>query len=375
MKNISRKPVASTSPPGAAPASSASRPTSTTSAPSITSSPSVTTLPSIVSPPEELDKETLSTSVALYKQHSRPGSYIQPNSPPSDEPFPTLEIPTNKPEITSGFPYNQKLFQLHVAPDEWTQFSDELIHASRLSTLEKCAVWTVGVGVGLVSTTLAPGYYSAKAMRNSRIAKKVERSQKGEGELETTLRNWNEGVFQNKGFRVWLRLPREKQAKIDGSPVDKKTKKDKKKDSKKDAKGKDEDENASNRSDSLPSSTVQPDTIPTFEAEKQGSKVEPKESRSAKKKREKKEAKALERHFTLMIEDIRKPVSAEELLQVGVVKIEDGGDNTPRAPSSQGNPPEYTFTSQGNPVELEETSLSYTPSSVLNDRGIHEMSA
>ncbi|KAK2790465.1 hypothetical protein FQN53_009489 [Emmonsiellopsis sp. PD_33] len=369
MKNISRKPV-----PGAAPASSASRPTSTTSAPSITSSPSVTTLPTIVSPPEDFDKETLSTTAALYKQHSRTGSYIQPNSPPSDEPFPTLEIPTNKPEITSGFPYSQKLFQLHVAPDEWSQFSDELIHASRLSTLEKCAVWSVGVGVGLVSATLAPGYYSAKSMRNSRIAKKVERSQKGEGELETTLRDWNEGVFQNKGFRVWLRLPREKQAKIDGDPVDKKSKKDKKKDSKKDTKDKDESENASNRSDSLPSSTLQPDTIPTFEAGKQGSKVEPKESRSAKKKREKKEAKALERHFTLVIEDIRKPVSPEEILQVGVVKIDGSGYNTPRVPSSPLKPPGYTFTSQGDVVELEETSVSYTPSAVLNDRGIHELS-
>ncbi|PGG95855.1 hypothetical protein AJ79_09836 [Helicocarpus griseus UAMH5409] len=282
---------------------------------------------------------------------------ILPNSPPPEETFPTLEIPANGPELASGFPYNQRLFQLHISPDEWTQFSDELAHSARLTTLEKCAVWTVGIGTGIVATPLAAfsGYYAGKSMKNRRVAKKVRQGQKGKGELETTLSDWNENVFRDKGFRVWLRLPRAEQKKLEEKLEEKLEKKDGGKKGKGEREDEDDDSNASAslRSSQLGPVADQADSKPGFKADVI-------ESASARKKREKLEARKLERHYALVVEDIRKPLGAGQSLEFGVVEIDDG------ASSTRGDPPEYA-------AELHETALP--PGAVLHSRGIHEMEA
>ncbi|PGH36958.1 hypothetical protein GX50_00193 [[Emmonsia] crescens] len=324
------------------------------------------------------------TDSSLYRQHSSQNSSIQPHTPPQAEPFPTLEVPTNGQEIASGFPYNQRLFQLRVGPDEWTQFCDELAYAVRLTVLEKCAVWSVGVGVGIVATSALavfgpiPGYYAGKGFKNSRVAKKVRRSQKGKGELEITLSTWNENVFRDKGFRVWLRLPRRKQERLES----KMEKKNRKKMNKEDSDDVDvaDDINASISSLSSPHNphadrsplSPQSDT-------KLGFKVEPKESIAARKKRVKLEAKRLEAHYTLMVEDIRKPIGEEELLQFGVIEIEDDESSrsvaSSQVSSSRGDPPEYDSAtdSHDSVAEIEETCLP--PSAVFPSRRIHELAA
>ncbi|EER38918.1 conserved hypothetical protein [Histoplasma capsulatum var. duboisii H88] len=316
----------------------------------------------------------------LYQQqYSSEPSSILPHAPPLEELFPTLELPTNGPEISSGFPYNQRLFQLHVSPDEWTRFSDELAYAVRLTVLEKCAVWSVGVGVGLVATgALAvfgpiPAYYAGKGIKNSRVAKKVRRSQKGKGELEVTLSNWNENVFRSKGFRVWLRLPRRQQEKLDSKMEKSERKK---------MNNEEYDDIDVNDSTSSLSSKHNPhaDRSPLGPQSdsKLGLKVEPRESMAARKKREKLEAKRLETHYTLMVEDIRKPIDEEELLQFGVIEIEEPESNRSLASSpvsSRGDPPEYDSPtdSRGSLVELEETCLP--PGAVLPSRGIYELAS
>ncbi|OAX84329.1 hypothetical protein ACJ72_01299 [Emergomyces africanus] len=299
------------------------------------------------------------------------------------EPFPTLEVPTNGPDIASGFPYNQRLFQLRVGPDEWTQFSDELAYAVRLTMLEKCAVWSVGVGVGIVASgALAvlgpiPGYYAGKGIKNSRVAKKVRRSQKGKGDLEITLNSWNENVFRDKGFRVWLRLPRREQEKLE-TKMDKKDR-DKKKMNDTENGDMDDDINGSTSSLSSPHNThADRSPLNPQSDSKPGFKVEPKESMAARKKREKLEAKRLEMHYTLMVEDIRRPIGEEELLQFGVIDIGDHEINRSAASSpvsSRGDPPDYDSAtdSHGSVAELEETCLPM--SAALPARGVHEMEA
>ncbi|OJD19115.1 hypothetical protein AJ78_00901 [Emergomyces pasteurianus Ep9510] len=340
----------------------------------VPSSPAVSLAP--IPPPEGKESDPL-----LYRQHSSENSSIQPHTAPPEEPFPTLEVPTNGPDIASGFPYNQRLFQLHVGPDEWTQFSDELAYAARLTILEKCAVWSVGVGVGIVATSALavlgpiPGYYAGKGVKNSRVAKKVRRSQKGKGDLEITLNNWNENVFRDKGFRVWLRLPRRKQEKLET----KMNKKNREKMNKTENDDMDDDINASTSSLSSPHNTHGDHSPLSPQSDsKPGFKVEPKESMAARRKREKLEAKRLELHYTLMVEDIRKPIGEEELLQFGVIDIEDHESNRSAASSpvsSRGDPPDYDSAtdSHGSVAELEETCVPL--SAALPSRGVHEMEA
>ncbi|KLJ09733.1 hypothetical protein EMPG_14856 [Blastomyces silverae] len=331
-----------------------------------------TSIPPIVPP------ESNGVGSSIYRQYSSENSSIQPHTPPQAELFSTLEVPTNGPEIASGFPYNQRLFQLHVSPDEWTQFCDELAYAVRLTLLEKCAVWSVGVGVGIVAVgALAvfgpiPAYYAGKGVKKSRVAKKVRRGQKGKGELEVILNTWNENVFRDKGIRVWLRLPRRKQEKLEH----KTEKRERKKLNKEDADHIDDNVNGS--TSSFSSRSNNPLSPPSDS--KLGFKVEPKESIAARKKREKLEAKRLETHYTLMVEDIRKPIGEEELLQLGVIEVVEEPESTRSSASSspvssRGDPPDYDSAtdSRASIAELEETCL---PSgAALPSRGVHELAS
>ncbi|OJD20385.1 hypothetical protein ACJ73_08283 [Blastomyces percursus] len=344
--------------------------------PVLSPTPAPTTSNSPIATPESNGVDS-----SIYRQSSGENSSIQLHIPVQAELFLTLEVPTNGPEITSGFPYSQRLFQLHVSPDEWTQFCDELAHAVRLTLLEKCAVWSVGVGVGIVATgALAilgpiPAYYAGKGVKKSRVAKKVRRSQKGKGDLEVTLNTWNENVFRDKGIRVWLRLPRRKQEKLEH----KMEKRERKKMNKED--GDNIDDVNSSRTPSLSSrSNTHTDRNPLSPPSdsKLGFKVEPKESIATRKKREKLEAKRLETHYTLMVEDIRKPIGEEELLQIGVIEVEEpesAGSSASSPVSSRGDPPdnESATDSRGSVAELEETSL--LTGVVLPSRGIHELAS
>ncbi|PGH02316.1 hypothetical protein GX51_04757 [Blastomyces parvus] len=317
----------------------------------------------------------------IYQQVSSENNSIPPPTRQQSELFSTLEIPTNGPEIASGFPYNQRLFQLHVSPDEWTRFCDEMAYAVRLTLLEKCAVWSVGVGVGIVATSALavlgpiPAYYAGKGVKNKRVAKKVRQSQKGKGDLEVTLNTWNDNVFRDKGFRVWLRLPRRDQQKLEH----KMEKKGRSNTNKEDSDKIDDEVNGSVSSFSSRSNTYTDRRPLSPQSDsKQGFKVEPKESIATRKKREKQEAKRLETHYTLMVEDIRKPIGEEELLQFGVIKVEEPG--TARSPtssvaSSRGDPPDYDSATESRTSVAELEAVSLPIGAVLPSRGIHELAS
>ncbi|EEH49514.1 uncharacterized protein PADG_05593 [Paracoccidioides brasiliensis Pb18] len=314
--------------------------------------------------------------LSLRRQYSSENS-ILPHSPPKVELFPTLEIPTVGPEISSGFPYNQRLFELHIAPDEWTRFSNDVAHAARLTTLEKYAVWSVGLSIWIVASgALAvlgavPGYYAGKGMKNSRVAKKVRRSLKGKGELETTLSTWNENIFRDKGFRVWLRLPKQDQEKLqnrlEGGNLKRQSKE-----------GDDNDD----RNDTASACSTQPSLqsghpLSRQSDSKPGFKVEPKESVAARRRREKLEAKRLEKHYTLMVEDIRKPIGQEEILEFGVIEIEDTGSASTASSvvSSPQDPPEYESIQDNCSSMSELGGECLSSGAALRYRGIHELEA
>ncbi|EGE83697.1 hypothetical protein BDDG_06642 [Blastomyces dermatitidis ATCC 18188] len=322
---------------------------------------SPTTSISPIAPPESNEGDS-----SIHRQYSSENSSIQPHTPAQAELFSTLEVPTNGPEIASGFPYNQRLFQLHVSPDEWTQFCDELAYAVRLTLLEKCAVWSVGVGVGIVATgALAilgpiPAYYAGKSVKKSRVAKKVRRSQKGKGDLEVTLNTWNENAQTGEAGAQDGKEGRKKMNKEDGDDIG-------------------DDVNGSTPSLSS-RSNPHADCSPLSRSSnsKLGFKVEPKESMAARNKREKLEAKRLETHYTLMVEDIRKPIGEEELLQIGVIEVEEpeSARSSASSPvSSRGDPPDYDSTtdSRGSVAELEETCLP--TGVVLPSRGVYELAS
>ncbi|KAM5451320.1 hypothetical protein McanMca71_006429 [Microsporum canis] len=175
------------------------------------------------------DESQNEKSRPLQTCHSpKPLSPISPSSSsptsPSSSALGTLlesnpnifEVRTNKANVESGFSYHQRLFENHVPPAEWKQFSDEMVEAFALTTSEKIAAWTVGISVGLVSAVpllvfgAAPGYYAGKAVNAMSIETKVKDYLQEEGELVSVLKRWNNTSFKNRGLYVRLALPRKK---------------------------------------------------------------------------------------------------------------------------------------------------------------------
>lgn len=100
-----------------------------------------------------------------------------------------------------------------MTPDQWLQFTAEVIQAAKLTFAEDAAAWTTGVTTGALSSPLllvfAPvvGYYAGKSVHKKTVVKKVRDKLATEGPLRATLRQWNEGVFLERGIQLWLEPP------------------------------------------------------------------------------------------------------------------------------------------------------------------------
>jgi hypothetical protein len=174
-------------------------------------------------------------------------SSTMPNPPTTTKPETKLpkagaRLKTAKANLSSGFPYNNALFNLHVSPDSWSEFSNEVVKATKLSLAEKTLVWGASIGVGLGTGFLsssylgvlgvAPAMIAGKVIYDKRLTQKVKDGLKSDevGGLDSILRKWNEEVFADRGFCVILEIPQEadKQEK-DREAQDKKDEKENKK--------------------------------------------------------------------------------------------------------------------------------------------------
>ncbi|PGH27009.1 hypothetical protein AJ80_01393 [Polytolypa hystricis UAMH7299] len=277
----------------------------------------------------DITRKPIEPQVQSPKIDTSVGSFS--TEPKLQQPFSSFEIPTIGPSPYSGFQYNQCLFELGVAPDEWTRFGADFANALQLRLSEKWAVWSVGVGVGIVSNIPLPvvgtasGYYAGKAMKDRSIAKKVRG---GCDELDTMLRHWNEEVFKEKGFRVAVYVPKSRQK----GPKD----------------SKDEDEDLKEKNDTNKKGDNKGD------------------------KKEKKEAKKLEKYYTVVVEDLALPkAGVGELAGHEIMELE-----TPQTPcptySSPLEPPAYRLNEF--PAELDDSGV-HRPRQKERTQEIYEMAA
>ncbi|CZR52836.1 uncharacterized protein PAC_02713 [Phialocephala subalpina] len=95
----------------------------------------------------ELPDNRNSVATTQFGRHELPSQKSQNNlqqaayNPPTWPPF---SIPTENDSLSSGFPYTSKLRDLRVAPDQWLQFTTEIINAAKLTFQEDAAAWTAG---------------------------------------------------------------------------------------------------------------------------------------------------------------------------------------------------------------------------------------
>ena len=125
----------------------------------------------------------------------------------------SFRIPTKTDSLSSGFPFDNRLFEKRVTPDEWFLFSSEIVKAATLTLPEDLAAWAAGITTGTLSTGIAVfggpfiGYYTGRAIHRKTVVKKVKEGLFHEGDLRLILKRWNEEVFKAKGFQAWLELP------------------------------------------------------------------------------------------------------------------------------------------------------------------------
>jgi hypothetical protein len=148
-----------------------------------------------------------------YQNLQQAPSYIAPA-------FRQFSIPTDNDSLSSGFPYNPRLSSLRITPDQWQQFSTEVVNAAKLTFSEDVKAWGAGVGTGVGSSAFllvfgpVVGYYTGKSVHKKTVIKKVKEKLSQPGELRNVFRQWNDGVFKERGLQAWLEPPTENMAEI-----------------------------------------------------------------------------------------------------------------------------------------------------------------
>jgi len=142
-----------------------------------------------------------------------------------------ITIPTTNETLSSGFPYDPKVYDL-ISHDEWYDLSSDIVSASKVTFGENWGAWATGITTGTLSSAFimvfgpVAGYYAGRAVHRKTVLKVAKERLERDGGIRSVLRQWNAETFQQRGFQVWLELP------IDGAELKEPTVKDKQTDSK-----------------------------------------------------------------------------------------------------------------------------------------------
>ncbi|KIW03360.1 uncharacterized protein PV09_05568 [Verruconis gallopava] len=133
----------------------------------------------------------------------------------------SMRIKTRSLSLSSGFEYNKVLFDLHIDPTRWDEFSSDVAKASRLNRNDKAAIIATIAGFSMlglagVGIVLGERVHSAKKMR------RVMANREEGGILAEVLHSWNENYFSQFGVSVWVEVSEvalRNQAKKAGMPA------------------------------------------------------------------------------------------------------------------------------------------------------------
>lgn len=93
--------------------------------------------------------------------HQRKSS-LSPDSTSAD--LSGVRVRTKGNDLKSGFPYHPRLFDLRVRPDNWQQFSDQVINATKLTRGDHAKVWAAAGGVALTGRVLTSAWVGKYAI-------------------------------------------------------------------------------------------------------------------------------------------------------------------------------------------------------------------
>lgn len=69
-----------------------------------------------------------------------------------------IRVHTKGDDLKSGFPYHPSLFDLHVRPDEWQRFSDQVTHAARFSSGDYVKMYAAAGSLALMGSIMTSAY-------------------------------------------------------------------------------------------------------------------------------------------------------------------------------------------------------------------------
>ena len=110
---------------------------------------------------------------------THPPSYTVP-LPQRAPSWSKFSIQTKTDALSSGFPYDDRLEQLRVSHEDWFQFSNEIVNASKITFGEDYVAWTTGITTGTLTSpfllVFAPwvGYIAGRKYHRKAIEKKVQ---------------------------------------------------------------------------------------------------------------------------------------------------------------------------------------------------------
>ncbi|RJE24826.1 hypothetical protein PHISCL_02846 [Aspergillus sclerotialis] len=134
-----------------------------------------------------------------------------------------LQIPSKSEYVTSGFAYPPVLGQCGVSKRHWSQFTQEIIQAAKLSHRQWTTAVAKGLGVLAIGGVMV-GFLSAipalivarKARRNREEQNLVAATSSiGTSDLSRKIQLWNETFFQPRGILIRVDLPSDGLADLD----------------------------------------------------------------------------------------------------------------------------------------------------------------
>jgi len=161
---------------------------------------------------------SLGTQPPPFHAHAPNHAFTSPIESARKLNFERFTIPTKNESLSSGFPYDPRVYSL-ISHDEWHLLSSDIVNASKLSLSEDFAAWTTGVTTGTLSSGLilvfgpVAGYYAGRAVHRKTVVKTVKERLDRDGDIRSVLRRWNEQKFSPRGFQAWLELP------VDGGEI------------------------------------------------------------------------------------------------------------------------------------------------------------
>jgi hypothetical protein len=116
-----------------------------------------------------------------------------------------VRISTSSRKLSSGFPYHHALFDLHVSPRDWSNFSTALVEATKLTSTDRAAI-AATVACIAITSHIGTSIYAGRKVYDSRQAKRVRNEWNYEAPLGQVLQSWNDNFFAKYGIEAQLEV-------------------------------------------------------------------------------------------------------------------------------------------------------------------------